>query len=79
MAEMIQPAMVPKVKLYTGEEIPCVGMGTFGSDRFTHRSRCQMQWQEQSAADTVCLTVRHVMEMKIRLERYSMRPLKRVW
>ncbi len=43
------------------------------------RSRCQMQWQEQSAADTVCLTVRHVMEMKIRLERYSMRPLKRVW
>ena len=35
MAEMIQPPMVPKVKLYTGEEIPCVGMGTFGSDRFT--------------------------------------------
>ena len=35
MAEMIQPAMVPKVKLYTGEEIPCVGMGTLGSDRFT--------------------------------------------
>ena len=35
MAEMIQPAMVPKVKLYTGEELPCVGMGTFGSDRFT--------------------------------------------
>ena len=35
MAEMIDPAMVPKVKLYTGEEIPCVGMGTFGSDRFT--------------------------------------------
>ena len=35
MAQMIQPAMVPKVKLYTGEEIPCVGMGTFGSDRFT--------------------------------------------
>ena len=27
--------MVPKKKLYTGEEIPCVGMGTFGSDRFT--------------------------------------------
>ena len=35
MAEIIDPAMVPKVKLYTGEEIPCVGMGTFGSDRFT--------------------------------------------
>ncbi len=35
MAEFINPAIVPKVKLYTGEEIPCVGMGTFGSDRFT--------------------------------------------
>ena len=78
MAEMIQPAMVPKVKLYTGEEIPCVGMGTFGSDRFSTGAGVQMQWQEQSAADTVCLTVRHVMEMKIRLERYSMRPLMKV-
>ncbi|MDR2525861.1 MAG: aldo/keto reductase [Oscillospiraceae bacterium] len=33
--EIIQPAAVPKRKLYTGEEIPCIGMGTFGSDRFT--------------------------------------------
>ncbi len=33
MGEFINPADVPKVKLYTGEEIPCVGMGTFGSDR----------------------------------------------
>lgn len=31
----IDPALVPKKKLYTGEEIPCIGMGTFGSDRFT--------------------------------------------
>lgn len=35
MAEFINPATVPAVKIYTGEEIPCVGMGTFGSDRFT--------------------------------------------
>jgi len=35
MTDLIDPAMVPKKKLYTGEEIPCVGMGTFGSDRFT--------------------------------------------
>lgn len=35
MAEFINPAIMPKIKLYTGEEIPCVGMGTFGSDRFT--------------------------------------------
>ena len=33
--ERINPAIVPKRKLYTGEEIPCIGMGTFGSDRFT--------------------------------------------
>ena len=35
MGEFINPGIVPKVKLYTGDEIPCVGMGTFGSDRFT--------------------------------------------
>ncbi|HHV09939.1 MAG TPA: aldo/keto reductase [Clostridiales bacterium] len=35
MSQFIDPALVPKVKLYTGEEIPCIGMGTFGSDRFT--------------------------------------------
>lgn len=26
---------VPEVTLYTGEKMPCIGMGTFGSDRFT--------------------------------------------
>lgn len=35
MAEFINPNMVPKRVLSTGEEIPCIGMGTFGSDRFT--------------------------------------------
>ncbi len=35
MANFIDPALVPKRKLCTGEEIPCIGMGTFGSDRFT--------------------------------------------
>ena len=35
MGEYINPMRVPKIKLYTGEEIPCIGMGTFGSDRFT--------------------------------------------
>ena len=35
MAEKINPALVPRRKLATGEEIPCIGMGTFGSDRFT--------------------------------------------
>lgn len=35
MENFIDPKLVPKRKLYTGEEIPCIGMGTFGSDRFT--------------------------------------------
>lgn len=35
MAEFIDPNLVPKRKLSTGEEIPCIGMGTFGSDRFS--------------------------------------------
>lgn len=35
MAEFIDPKLVPKRTLATGEQIPCIGMGTFGSDRFT--------------------------------------------
>jgi len=35
MGNLIDPGVVPKRKLYTGEEVPCIGMGTFGSDRFT--------------------------------------------
>ena len=35
MSNHINPELVPKRKLYTGREIPCIGMGTFGSDRFT--------------------------------------------
>lgn len=33
--EVINPALVPKKKLNTGIEMPVIGMGTFGSDRFT--------------------------------------------
>lgn len=35
MAEFIDPGLVPKRSLFTGEMIPCIGMGTFGSDRYT--------------------------------------------
>lgn len=35
MTTFIDPNLVPKRKLYSGEYIPCIGMGTFGSDRFT--------------------------------------------
>ncbi len=34
MAYCINPNLVPKRKLANGCEIPCIGMGTFGSDRF---------------------------------------------
>lgn len=33
MSERIDPTLVPKCKLNDGTEIPCIGMGTFGSDR----------------------------------------------
>lgn len=32
----INQSVIPKKRLYTGAEIPCVGMGTFGSDRVSH-------------------------------------------
>ncbi len=35
MSNFIDPAIIPKHRLYDGREIPCIGMGTFGSDRFT--------------------------------------------
>ena len=35
MPETINPALVPKRTLATGETIPCIGMGTFGSDHVT--------------------------------------------
>ena len=31
----IDPNKVPKRVLANGKQIPCIGMGTFGSDRFT--------------------------------------------
>lgn len=35
MAERINPALVPKRTLYTGEEMPGIGLGTFGSDKYS--------------------------------------------
>ncbi|MFP3043222.1 aldo/keto reductase [Treponema primitia] len=34
MAGPIDPKLVPKRTLASGEKIPCIGMGTFGSDRY---------------------------------------------
>lgn len=34
MKETTQQNVIPGRKLYTGEEIPCIGLGTFGSDKY---------------------------------------------
>lgn len=34
MSEVIDPVSVPKRTLYTGAQIPAVGLGTFGSDKY---------------------------------------------
>ena len=33
--ERIDPSLVSHRKLYTGAKIPAIGLGTFGSDRYT--------------------------------------------
>jgi diketogulonate reductase-like aldo/keto reductase len=35
MSERINPSQVPHVTLASGERVPCIGMGTFGSDRYS--------------------------------------------
>lgn len=51
---MIDPTLVPKRKLYTGAEIPAIGLGTFGSDRYTG--------EEVAAAvkDAIFIGYRHI-------------------
>ena len=34
MESVIDPRSIPKRKLYSGEEIPAIGLGTFGSDKY---------------------------------------------
>ena len=53
MGEFINPADVPKVKFYTGDEAPCIGMGTFGSDRFT-ADQIAEEACKKSIADLQC-------------------------
>ena len=31
----VDPSKVPQITLYTGDKVPCMGMGTFGSDMYT--------------------------------------------
>ena len=69
MAEVINPAIVPKVTLPSGEQVPCVGMGTFGSDRVSAED-VSAAVAARSAVATVCLTVPHATEMNMRSARY---------
>ena len=43
MTAFIDPKTVPQRKLYSGEFMPGIGMGTFGSDRFTVRRYMAMK------------------------------------
>ena len=70
MGTYIDPAIVPKVKVYTGEEIPSIGMGTFVPTD-SRRRKYPLQWRGRSAAATECSTARHVTETSIRSGKYS--------
>ena len=35
MCKGVDPGRIPKRRLYTGAEMPAVGLGTFGSDKYS--------------------------------------------
>ena len=53
MAEVINPAIVPKVTLPSGEQVPCVGMGPSVPTVYPPRMYLQLL-QARSAVVTVC-------------------------
>jgi len=74
MTNVIDSNKVPKKTLTSGEKIPCIGMGTFGSDRFTATEiadavagaiQCGYRMFDCAfAADTACLTAQPCTETK---------------
>ena len=34
MIDVLEQSKIPTRELYSGEKIPCVGLGTFGSDKY---------------------------------------------
>lgn len=50
----VNPASVPKRVLYTGAEIPAIGIGTFGSDRFSG------ELVAEAVKDAVSVGYRHI-------------------
>jgi alcohol dehydrogenase (NADP+) len=47
-ADGVDPARVPQRTLYTGAQMPAIGLGTFGSD--THRARRWLRRSKGAAA-----------------------------
>src|SRR5262249_52372638 len=39
--DRVEPELVPKRSLYTGAQIPAIGLGTFGSDHVSHERVAQ--------------------------------------
>ena len=79
MGEFIDPAIVPKMKVYT-EKRSRESEWELSDLTVSARKKCRMQWREQSAAVTECLTALHAMETRIRSERYLKMPsTKALW
>ena len=65
MSKFIDPAKVPKRRLYTGEEIPCIGMGTLVPTVLARR-KFRTRFTGRSSAATGCLTVRRCIRTRTR-------------
>ena len=46
MINVMEQSKIPTRELYSGEKIPCVGLGTFGSDKYGANT-VQMRSQKQ--------------------------------
>ena len=71
MAEVINPAIVPKVTLPSGEQVPCVGMGTFGSDRVSA--------EDVSAAVAGAIRIRSYKRVGKKVLYSSWSTVKKIW
>lgn len=91
MMKTVDPSIIPKKRLYTGAEIPCVGMGTFGSDRVSPEEvsgavegavRCGYRLFDCAACygneDQIGQVFRKVVDEKI-VERKELFIMSKVW
>jgi alcohol dehydrogenase (NADP+) len=52
--KQIDPDLIPKLTLYTGSKIPCIGLGTFGSDSVGHETVAE------TVKNAICSGYRHI-------------------